>query len=137
MIDMSPELVPLLMFAGIFIGLATGHPIAFILGGLAVIFAFLGWGIEGWYLFMGRTFDMVTNNILIAIVLFILMANFLEKSGIADGLFTAMMYLFGPIRGGVALAWRAIGGKSASWPSATRASFTTSTALGLPVMMKH
>jgi len=97
MIEMSPVLVTILMFVGILAGLATGHPVAFVLGGLAAIFGLLGWGIEAWYLFMGRTFDAATNNILIAIPLFILMASFLGRSGISEGLFRAMMYLFGPM----------------------------------------
>jgi len=36
MIDMSPELITVLMFVGLLIGLFMGHPLAFVLGGLAV-----------------------------------------------------------------------------------------------------
>ena len=48
MIELSPTLVVVLMFSGIFLGLMLGHPIAFVLGGLAVIFGFLGWGPGSW-----------------------------------------------------------------------------------------
>ena len=103
MIDLSPETVVFLMFIGILGGLALGHPVAFIMGGLATIFAYLGWGPQGTYLFQGRAFDSTTNNILIAIPQFVLMASFLGKSGISDGLFRSMMHLFGPINGAMAL----------------------------------
>jgi len=86
MIDLSPETVVFLMFIGILGGLALGHPVAFIMGGLATIFAYLGWGPQGTYLFQGRAFDSTTNNILIAIPQFVLMASFLGKSGIGRAL---------------------------------------------------
>ncbi len=137
MINMSPELVTLLMFIGILIGLALGHPVAFILGGLATIFALLGWGPEGWYMFMGRTFDSTTNNILIAIPNFVLMATLLGKSGIANRLFRSIMYLLGPLNGAIALAvivWCAI---EAACTGVIGASVVSMSILALPVLLAH
>ena len=86
MIDLSPEFVTILMFVGILAGPGLGHPVAFVLGGTGDDLRPSRMGaLEGWYLFMGRTFDSTTNNILIAIPLFILMASFLGRSGISDG----------------------------------------------------
>jgi tripartite ATP-independent transporter DctM subunit len=137
MITMSPELVTFLMFIGILTGLALGHPVAFILGGLATIFALVGWGPEGWYMFLGRTFDSTTNNILIAIPNFVLMATLLGKSGIANRLFRAIMYLLGPLNGAIALAvivWCAI---EAACTGVIGASVVSMSILAMPVLLGH
>jgi len=137
MTEMSPELVAILMFIGILTGLALGHPVAFILAGLATIFALLGWGTEGWYMFLGRTFDSTTNNILIAIPNFVLMATLLGKSGIADRLFRSIMYLLGPLNGAIALAvivWCAI---EAACTGVIGASVVSMTILAMPVLLRH
>ncbi|NLC63026.1 MAG: TRAP transporter large permease subunit, partial [Thermoanaerobacterales bacterium] len=104
MINLSPELSAILMIIGMMVGLYFGQPVAFVMGGVATIMSILGWGPAGLYLFMNRSFDTITNNIMIAIPLFILMASFLEKSGMADELFEAMMHVFGSLNGGIALA---------------------------------
>ena len=137
MIDFSPETVVFLMFLGIMGGLALGHPVAFIMGGLATIFAFLGWGPQGTYLFQGRAFDSTTNNILIAIPQFILMASFLGKSGISDGLFRSMMHLFGPVNGAIGLAVIVMCAIEAACTGIIGASVVSMTILAVPVMLRH
>jgi len=137
MIDINPVLVVILMFSGIVVGLVLGHPIAFVLGGVATIFAFLGWGPDALYIFTGRIFDAATNHILIAIVNFILMATFLGKSGISERIFRAMMYIFGPMNGAIALAaivWCAL---EAACTGVIGASVVSMTILALPVMLKY
>ena len=137
MIEIHPVLVTILMFVGIVIGLALGHPIAFILGGVATIFGFLGWGFDALYLFTGRAFDAATNHILIAIANFILMATFLGKSGISERIFRSMMYLFGPMNGAIALAaivWCAL---EAACTGVIGASVVSITILAMPVMLKY
>ncbi len=137
MIDMSPELVTILMFIGILVGLALGHPIAFILGGLGTIFALVAWGPEAWYMFLGRSFDSVTNNILIAIPNFILMAALLGRAGIAERLFRSMMYLMGPLNGAIALAVIVWCGIEAACTGVIGASVVSMTILAMPVMLAH
>jgi len=137
MIEISPELVTILMFAGILTGLTLGHPVAFILAGLATIFALLGWGPEAWYMFLGRTFDSTTNNILIAIPNFVLMATLLGRSGIASRLFRSIMYLLGPLNGAIALAvivWCAI---EAACTGVIGASVVSMGILAMPVLLGH
>jgi len=137
MIEINPVLVVILMFSGIVVGLVLGHPIAFVLGGVATIFAFLGWGPDALYIFTGRIFDAATNHILIAIVNFILMATFLGKSGISERIFRAMMYVFGPMNGAIALAaivWCAL---EAACTGVIGASVVSMTILALPVMLKY
>src|SRR5690606_41479085 len=101
---MAPELIVLLMFLGLIGGLLLGHPVAFVLAGLAVIFGYLGMGPHIWPLFVNRTWAVATNHILIAIPLFIFMAAILERSGIAEGPFTALMHLIGALNGSIARA---------------------------------
>ncbi|MBN1827768.1 MAG: TRAP transporter large permease subunit [Deltaproteobacteria bacterium] len=137
MIEISPLMVVLLMFGGIFVGLAIGAPIAFVLGGLAVIFGFLGWGPSVWHLLAGRSYDSVTNYLLVAIPLFILMANFLEKSGIAEDLFKAMMYVFGPLNGGIALAVTVLCIVFAACTGIMGATVVSMSLMSMPIMMKN
>jgi TRAP-type mannitol/chloroaromatic compound transport system permease large subunit len=137
MIDLSPELATILMFVGILAGLALGTPVAFILGGLATIFGFIGWSPQAWYLFMGRTFDSCTNQILVAIPMFILMASFLGRSGISEGLFRSMMFLFGPINGAVGLAVIIMCAIEAACTGIIGASVVSMTILAMPVMLKY
>ena len=137
MIDISPVLATILMFVGIIVGLAMGHPVAFVLGGVATIFGFLGWGPDALYIFAGRAFDAATNHILIAIANFILMATFLGKSGISERIFRSMMYLFGPLNGAIALAaivWCAL---EAACTGVIGASVVSMTILAMPVMLKY
>jgi len=137
MINLSPELATILMFVGIIVGLALGTPVAFILGGLATIFGFIGWGPQAWYLFMGRTFDSCTNQILVAIPMFILMASFLGRSGISEGLFRSMMLMFGPINGAIGLAVIIMCAVEAACTGIIGASVVSMTILAMPVMLKH
>jgi TRAP-type mannitol/chloroaromatic compound transport system permease large subunit len=94
---MSPEFIAVGMFGGLLIGLFLGHPLAFVLGGLAVIFGYLGWGPSCFYMFLNKTYGVMDNYILVAIPLFILMAQLLDQSGVAEDLFDTMRYLFGPV----------------------------------------
>jgi len=54
MIDISPELITVLMFVGLLIGLFMGHPLVLLFWCLAVIFGWLGWGPSVFYIFMNR-----------------------------------------------------------------------------------
>jgi TRAP-type mannitol/chloroaromatic compound transport system permease large subunit len=137
MIEIPPVLATILMFGAILVGLSMGHPVAFVLAGVATLFGFLGWGPEALYIFTGRVFDAATNHVLIAIANFILMASFLGKSGITDRIFRSMMYLFGPMNGAIALAsivWCAL---EAACTGVIGASVVSMTILAMPVMLKY
>jgi tripartite ATP-independent transporter DctM subunit len=91
-----------LLFAILIGGIALGLPIAFVLAGIAVIFTLLLWGVNGLLMIALTAFDKGTDFVLVALPLFILMGNFLEVSGIADGLYDAMHKWIGRIPGGLA-----------------------------------
>jgi len=138
MIEMTPLIFTILMFAGILVGLfLLGEPIAFVLIGVGIIFGLIGWGPESLFLFMGRTFDVMKNHLLIAVALFILMASVMEKGGLADNLFTGMMYLFGPIRGGVSLAVVVLCVIMAACTGIMGATVVSMSLMSIPIMMKY
>ncbi len=105
--QLSPETLTILMFIALFIALFLGHPLAFSLGAIAVLFGIIGWGGDWttlFYLFANKTWGIMTNYVLVAIPLFIFMAQMLNYSGIAEKLYHSLHILLGPIRGGLALA---------------------------------
>ncbi len=134
---MSAEFITIGMFVGLLIGLFMGHPLAFVLGGLAAIFGYLGWGPACFYMFLNRTFGIMDNYILVAIPLFIFMAQLLDQSGVAEDLFDTMRYLFGPIRGGVAIAVVVVSTLFGACTGIIGASVVTMGLLSMPVMLKY
>ena len=95
------------MFGTLFITLFLGHPLAFSLGTLAVVFGLIGWGGSPEVVFgllANRAYGVMEEYVLVAVPLFIFMAQMLDSSGIAEKLFTTMHVILGPIRGGLAVA---------------------------------
>jgi tripartite ATP-independent transporter DctM subunit len=134
---MSPEFITIGMFFGLMIGLFMGHPLAFVLGGLAVIFGYLGWGPTSFYMFLNQTWGIMDNYILVCIPLFIFMAQLLDQSGVAEELFDTMRYLFGPIRGGMAVAVVVVATLFGACTGIIGASVVTMGLLSMPVMLKY
>ena len=134
---MSAEFVTIGMFVGILIGLFLGHPLAFVLGGLAVIFGYVGWGPSCFYMFLNQTWGTMDNYILVCIPLFIFMAQLLDQSGVAEDLFDTMRYLFGPLRGGIAIAVVVVSTLFGACTGIIGASVVTMGLLGMPVMLKY
>lgn len=101
---MSIELLTILMFGSFFLLLAIGIPIAWTMLFLALVFGFItqGSGITSFILY--RTWEMMNSFSLIAIPLFVFMANMLQDSGVADDLLGAIYRWMGPLRGGLGMA---------------------------------
>ena len=134
---MSPEFITIGMFIGLLVGLFMGHQLAFVLGGLAVIFGYFGWGPSAFYMFINQTWGIMDNYILVCIPLFILMAQLLDQSGVAEELFDTMRYLFGPIRGGLAVAVVVVSTLFGACTGIIGASVVTMGLLSMPVMLKY
>ncbi len=134
---MSAEFIVIGMFVGLLIGLFLGHPLAFVLGGLAVIFGYLGWGPNCFFMFVNQTFGVMDNYILVAIPLFVFMAQLLDQSGVAESLFATMRYLFGPIRGGIAVAVVVVSTLFGACTGIIGASVVTMGLLAMPVLLKY
>ena len=108
---MQPEYIAILMFAALFLGIFSGHPLAFVLGGVGVLFQFIfstlvdGMAVSASMgLFATTTWRVMNDFVLMAVPLFIFMAQLLNASGVAEGLFDAVHMVLGPVRGGLGLA---------------------------------
>jgi len=101
---MTPEMLTLFMFGGLLIGLFMGHPLAFVLGGIAVLGAWFGPGVNTLGILINNIYgNAMDNYVLVAIPLFILMARFLNDSSVTEKMFDAMRLLLANLRGGLAL----------------------------------
>lgn len=118
--------------------LMLGHPLAFTLGGLAVLFAATLWGnIAALNLFVRIMVSIGTNIVYVAVPLFIFMGTLLERSGAANNLFNSMYVVFGRMRGGLAIATVVMCTLLAAASGIIGASLTLMTMLALPSMIKH
>ena len=127
----------LVMFVARLVGLLIGTPLAYVLGGVAVIIGYIGWGGSTFSIVMSQTFGVMNNYTLLAIPMFVLMANFLTYSGVADGLFEAVRKLFGPVKGGLAAAVMVVSAVFAATTGVVGASVLTMGLLALPVLEKN
>jgi tripartite ATP-independent transporter DctM subunit len=134
---MSQELFIAVMFGGVLLGLIAGHPVAFVLAGLAVLFGYIIMGDRIWPLFVNRMWQTSTNQILIAIPLFVFMASILERSGIAEGLFRALMYAFGALRGAIALAVVVLSTVFAAITGVMGATVVSMSLMAIPTMLRY
>ena len=96
------------MFVVVFLVIFIGYPVAFALGGTALLFAVLGveLGFFDWHLFYAmpeRIFGIMGNYVLLAVPFFIFMGVILERARLAEDLLTTIGKLFGALRGGLAL----------------------------------
>jgi len=140
---MEPTTLALLMFGALFLLLFTGFPVAFSLGGTAVIFAIIGISTEMFsagalHFFPPRLFASVMDNeTLLAVPFFIFMGTMLERSGLAEDLLTTIGMLFGGLRGGLALAVVFVGGLLAAATGVVGASVVTMGLISLPIMLRY
>ena len=135
------ELLGPLMFVAAFALIFTGYPVAFALGGTALAFAFVGVQAElfEWTLLNGlplRIFGVMENLILLAVPFFIFMGTMLERSRLAEDLLKTIGMLFGPLRGGLALAVVFVGALLAAATGVVGASVVAMGLISLPVMLR-
>ena len=129
------------MFLALIIVLLSGYPVAFCLGGIAVIFSLIGMivGVIDPIFVTAlpqRILGIMANFTLLAIPAFIFMGAMLETSGIAERLLESMSQLLGRIRGGLALAVVIVGSLLAATTGVVAATVTTMGLISLPAMIK-
>ena len=124
------------LFALMVIGLVLGQELAFVLGGAGVIIGFLAWGDSGLTIAMTKVYDQMQSYSMVAIPMFVLMANFLTHSKVADGLFLSIRYLLGPVKGGLGLAVILVSTVFAATTGIVGASVVTMGMLSIPVLLK-
>ncbi|MEL6468433.1 MAG: TRAP transporter large permease subunit [Cyanobacteria bacterium J06623_4] len=130
------------MFVGALVLLSLGYPVAFSLGGVAILFGLVGiaFGVFDPVFLTAmpqRIFGIMNNFTLLAIPYFIFMGAMLEKSGIAEDLLETMGSLFGRIRGGLAVAVVVVGALLAATTGVVAATVVTMGLISLPTMLRH
>src|SRR6056297_1489284 len=139
---MGAEILAPLMFAGALLLIFSGYPVAFALGGTALVFAGIGveTGMLSWALLQAlpsRIFGIMSNFILLAVPFFIFMGTMLEKSRLAEDLLTTIGQLFGAMRGGLAIAVVFVGALLAAATGVVGASVVAMGLISMPVMLKY
>ena len=124
------------LFLIMIIGLAAGQELAFVLGGAGVVIGYLAWGGPGITIAMTKVYDQMQSYSMVAIPMFVLMANFLTHSKVADGLFLSIRYLLGPLKGGLGLAVIVVSTVFAATTGIVGASVVTMGMLSVPVLLK-
>jgi tripartite ATP-independent transporter DctM subunit len=132
----------LLMFAALIGAILIGYPVSFTLAGIATLFAFLGYftgqfdmGLLG--ALSQRVFGLMTNQVLIAIPLFVFMGVVLEKSRIAEDLLETAGRLFGTLRGGLGISVVLVGALLAASTGIVGATVVAMGLIALPAMLRN
>ncbi|MBZ0218331.1 MAG: TRAP transporter large permease subunit [Fimbriimonadaceae bacterium] len=122
--------------------LLVGFPVAFTLAGSSMAFAFLGYFLGVFDItfltaFPQRIFSTMTNEVLVAVPLFVFMGVMLERSKIAEELLDNMGRLFGPLPGGIAYSVCIVGALLAASTGIVGATVVTMGLLSLPTMIRR
>ena len=136
MTDLSAETVTLIMMGGIFLGIFTGYPIAFVFGTVGLFVGFTVWGLKAIEVIYGRMYGMMMDYILLAVPLFVFMGVMLERSGITEKLYDALFVWLGGFRGGLAILTVLIGTILAACVGIIAASITMLALVALPSMVR-
>ena len=130
------------MFLLVLLMIFSGYPVAFALGGTALIVAgtaslFGSFDLVLLYALPERTFGTMSNQVLLAVPFFIFMGTVLEKSKLAEQLLETIAVLFGGFRGGLAIGVIFVGALMAAATGVVGASVTAMGLISLPVMLRN
>jgi len=143
------QILVLMMFGSFLVLLFSGYPIAYVLGGVGVIFAGVGYLADIYFdaatgldfltlgLVVNRIFKQIDNWVLVALPMFIFMGLMLDRSTIAEKMMQSMQELFGSLRGGLAISVTMIGVILAASTGIIGASVVLLGLLSLPAMLKQ
>ena len=139
---MNTDLLGPLMFAAALVLIFTGYPVAFALGGTALIFAGIGIAVDlfSFSLLQAmpvRIFGIMQNYTLLAVPFFIFMGTLLERSGLAEDLLKTMGLAFGRLRGGLGLSVVVVGTLLAAATGVVGATVVAMGLIALPVMLRY
>ncbi|MBP6724371.1 MAG: TRAP transporter large permease subunit [Halioglobus sp.] len=138
---LTANFVPL-MFGGLLVFLLSGFPVAFALSATGLFFGFIGMeiGLFPSNLFQAlplRVFGIMQNDTLLAIPFFTLMGIILERSRMAEDLLATVAQVFGPVRGGLAVAVILVGALLAATTGVVAAAVISMGLISLPIMLRY
>jgi tripartite ATP-independent transporter DctM subunit len=141
-VSLLAEFLDLGMFLALCALILIGFPVAFTLAGTALIFAGIGWALgvfdpSFFGFFPNRIYGVMTNEVLIAVPLFVFMGVMLERSKVAEELLDAMGQLFGKMRGGLGVSVSVVGALLAASTGIVGATVVTMGLLSLPTMLRR
>jgi tripartite ATP-independent transporter DctM subunit len=114
-LDFMADNLALIMFVAMFFVIFCGYPVAFVLGGTGLIFAFIGWLLGVFNLISLNNINLrmwggvASDPILVSIPMFIFMGAILERSGSAKDMLSATEILLKRMPGGLAIAVMVMG----------------------------
>jgi tripartite ATP-independent transporter DctM subunit len=103
-VDLSIEVITVLMFGSMLLLLLMGLPVAFATGTVGVAFTALLQGPAALHLVPTRIFGIMTNYLMAATPLFIFLANVLERGGLIEEIYEMVYQWLGWLKGGLASA---------------------------------
>lgn len=135
------EILAILLLVAACGAMMLGYPVAFTLSGLGVLFAVLGGAFDvfNWRLFSAlssRYFGVMTNDVLIAVPMFVFMGVMLERSKVAEQLLVTLGQLFGRMQGGLGISVLLVGMVLAASTGIVGATVIAMGLLSLPTMLR-
>ncbi len=139
---MIAEWPALALFVVVCLVLMAGYPVFLTLAGTALMFAAVGTvlgSFDSAFLtaFPNRVFGIMTNEVLLAVPLFVFMGVVLERSEVAQRLLHALALLWGPWRGGLGISVIMVGALLAASTGIVGATVVTMGLLALPTMLRQ
>ena len=136
------EIFIVLMLVSLLAVLMTGFPVAFTLSGVALFFGIFGSFFDLFDMAFiqalpNRIYGIMTNDLLIAVPLFVFMGVMLERSKIAEELLDTMAHLLGSLKGGLGISVTLVGALLAASTGIVGATVVTMGLLSLPTMLKR
>lgn len=137
MSTLSPETLTILMFLLLIIGIALGYHLAFLLSGIGLFFGVMVLGSNYIGTLINSFFNVMTNSVLLAIPLFVLMGNIMQHTGAGERIFSSFYILFGRLKGGLLVATNMFATLFATTTGVVGASVVTVGTLSMPSMVKR
>jgi tripartite ATP-independent transporter DctM subunit len=140
------KILPLapIMFASLIFLLLIGYPVAFTLGGIAMLFMLIGvliqepgMSFQALESMSFRIFGIIQNQNLLAIPFFTLLGTILDKSGLAEDMLETIGMLFGRTRGGIAYAVILVGAILGAITGVVAASVVSMALISIPIMLRY
>jgi tripartite ATP-independent transporter DctM subunit len=130
-------MIGIVMFFAALALLLSGFPVAFIFGGVALLFGVFAQGPDIFAFMPFRIQSIMESTTMMAVPLFIFMGLVLQKTRLAEQLLEAMAKLFGGVRGGLAISTVLVGALLAASTGVVGASVVAMGLISLPVMLKY